>query len=72
MFEHCAAAGVKATVENTVAGEHRAAVAAERDEQYKDEDVHRGTLATRRRPNGLLTLTGVLSRWCGGRGAAAV
>jgi ketosteroid isomerase-like protein len=25
MFEHCAAAGVKATVENTVAGEHRAA-----------------------------------------------
>jgi hypothetical protein len=26
MFEHCAAAGVKATVENTVAGEDRAAV----------------------------------------------
>ncbi len=26
MFEHCAAAGVKATVENTVAGEGRAAV----------------------------------------------
>ena len=25
MFEHCAAAGVKATVENVVAGEHRAA-----------------------------------------------
>ena len=25
MFEHCAAAGVKATVENAVAGEHRAA-----------------------------------------------
>ena len=25
MFEHCAAAGVKATVENTVADEHRAA-----------------------------------------------
>src|SRR5215217_7900038 len=25
MFEHCAAAGVKATVENPVAGEHRAA-----------------------------------------------
>jgi ketosteroid isomerase-like protein len=25
MFEHCAAAGVKATVENTVAGEHGAA-----------------------------------------------
>ena len=26
MFEHCAAAGVKATVENTVAGDDRAAV----------------------------------------------
>jgi ketosteroid isomerase-like protein len=26
MFEHCAAAGVKATVENTIAGEQRAAV----------------------------------------------
>jgi ketosteroid isomerase-like protein len=25
MFEHCAAAGVKATVDNVVAGEHRAA-----------------------------------------------
>ena len=25
MFEHCAAAGVRATVENVVAGEHRAA-----------------------------------------------
>ena len=25
MFEHCAAAGVKATVENTVLDEHRAA-----------------------------------------------
>ncbi len=25
MFEHCASAGVKATVENAVAGEHRAA-----------------------------------------------
>ena len=25
MFEHCAAAGVKATVENTVTGDHRAA-----------------------------------------------